>query len=105
MITKNAGVSYSNKMMDLNESRIDKIVSMLKCFDTEVGNVKGFDYCQVTAGGVDINQINAVSFESKLCKNLYIIGEMLDVDGMCGGYNLHFAFAGAILAAESITKK
>ncbi len=101
-IAKNAGVSYSAKMGEIDDSRIGKIVSMLKTFEIEVVNVKGFDYCQVTAGGIDVNEIDAHSFESKLCKNLYIIGEMLDVDGMCGGYNLHFAFAGAILASDSI---
>jgi len=104
LITKNAGVSYSSKMIDINNNQIDAIIDQIKEFRGDVANIKGFDYCQVTAGGVSVKEINPENFESKLCDGLYIAGEMIDVDGICGGYNLHFAFAGAMLAAWDIIK-
>ena len=60
-----------------------------------------FDVAQVTAGGLDINEVND-SLESKKEKGLYFIGEFLDVDGMCGGYNLMFAFASGETVAKSL---
>ena len=56
----------------------------------------------VTRGGVDTKEVDSTTFMSKLVPNLYIIGEALDVDGECGGYNLTFAFASAYSAYKSI---
>ena len=59
----------------------------------------------VTSGGVDTSEIEKKTMESKIVENLYFTGEVLDVDGECGGYNLTFAFASAYLAAQDIRKK
>ena len=56
----------------------------------------------VTAGGYDLKEINSKTMESKIYKNLYIIGEVLDIDGFCGGFNLQNAWSTAYVAAESI---
>ena len=64
----------------------------------------GFDYAQVTKGGVPTSEIDE-NFESKKAKGLYLSGELLDVDGECGGYNLHFAFASARTVADAINEK
>ena len=56
---------------------------------------------QVCHGGIDLSEID-YTFAAKRFKNLYILGEMLDVDGVCGGYNLFFAFASAAVAGNSI---
>ncbi len=68
--------------------------------------IENMDYkvAQVTAGGVSLDEIES-DLESKIYANLYFAGEMLDVDGMCGGYNLQFAFASANCIAQSIIKK
>ena len=63
------------------------------------------DKAMVTKGGVDTSEINSRTFESKLVPGLYFTGELIDVDGECGGYNLSFAFASAFLAAEDIRKR
>ena len=63
------------------------------------------DNNQVMNGGVDIAEVNSKTLESNLHPNLYIIGEALDVDGECGGFNLHFAWASATYAAQAIAKK
>lgn len=54
------------------------------------------------AGGVNGNEVNGYTFESKVVKNLYICGEALDVCGDCGGFNLHFAFASGIITGENL---
>ena len=60
-----------------------------------------FDKSQVCTGGVDINEIDMNTMESKLIKDLYITGELLDVDGDCGGYNLSFAFISGMLGGKA----
>ena len=59
-----------------------------------------WDNAQVTAGGIELSEINPETMESKLCKNLYITGEVLDIDGPCGGYNLQWAWASGKLAGS-----
>ena len=75
---------------------------LIKNFTLEITGTLGFDYAQVTRGGVDMRDISD-DLESKLVKNLYFAGEILDVDGDCGGYNLHFAFTSAKTVAEAIS--
>ena len=63
---------------------------------------QGFANAQVTRGGVSLADVDPSTMASRLFDGLHIIGELLDVDGPCGGYNLHFAFAGALAAAKAI---
>ena len=56
-------------------------------------------------GGIPLSDIDTTTFESKLVKHIYFAGEILDVDGICGGYNLHFAFSCANTVAQDIIKK
>lgn len=80
----------------------DKLISMLpeknalywlKHIPLTVTGSKSMQYAQVCSGGVDVSQIDAATMESKLWSNLYFAGEVMDVDGICGGYNLHWAWA------------
>ncbi|MBO5327925.1 MAG: aminoacetone oxidase family FAD-binding enzyme [Clostridia bacterium] len=80
------------------------IAALLKNFTLPVVGSLGFDYAQVTKGGVDMKDVSE-ELESKLCKNLFFAGEVLDVDGECGGYNLHWAFTSAYTVAEVISKR
>lgn len=76
----------------------------LRDFSFTVKDVYGFDNAQVTKGGVSMNEVNPITFESIIIKRLYLIGEVLDVDGDCGGYNLQFAWSSAYMAARDIVK-
>ena len=60
---------------------------------------------QVCRGGIPLKEINPHTLESKLVKNLYITGELLDVDGVCGGYNLGFAWISGMIAGENASNK
>lgn len=76
-------------------------------FHFEISNIKKPDYqfCWTTKGGVDLSEINIGTMESKLHKNIYLIGEMLDVNGFCGGYNISFAAISGKIATEDILFK
>ena len=74
----------------------------VKNFWFEVTGLDSIRNAQVTAGGVPIREIDLSSMESELERGLYLTGEILDVDGICGGYNLHFAWSSALCAAEAI---
>ena len=83
----------------------DKIIQAVKSFEIKIQGTLGFDYAQTTKGGINTADINPETYESSLKRGLYIVGEMLDVDGECGGYNLTFAFVSGISAAKSIKNK
>ena len=65
----------------------------------------GFDGAQVTRGGVKFSEVNESTMESKLVDGLYVVGETLDVDGDCGGFNLQWAYSSAMAASEDLLKK
>lgn len=79
-------------------------VDFVKKFQFKILDTFGMERAQVTAGGVPIKEINPDTMESKKNAGLYLLGELLDVDGICGGYNLHFAWSSALLASEHILK-
>lgn len=75
-----------------------------KNFTLTVSGALGFDYAQVTKGGISMDEVTD-ELESKFCKNLFFAGEVLDVDGECGGYNLHWAFCSAEAVARALTER
>lgn len=80
------------------------ICNTVKNFTLKVLGTLGFDYAQVTKGGIEMSGITN-ELESKYQKNLFFAGEVLDVDGCCGGYNLHWAFASGFAVADTILKR
>ncbi len=81
-----------------------KIAQTVKNFPLKITGSLGFDYAQVTRGGVDVKDVTD-KLESMLQSNLFFAGEILDVDGDCGGYNLHWAFTSGMAVAEEIAKR
>ena len=102
VILKTADCKLTDLSDTLNENKCKKIASVLKNFTFTVTGTTGFANSQVTAGGLDTTQFNPNTMESLLNKRLYCIGEILDIDGDCGGFNLQWAWSSAICAAESI---
>ncbi len=84
---------------------VSELALSLAAFPVPLTGVRGFDYAQVTAGGVDCEEFDPATLGSRLVPGLYAAGEMLDVDGACGGFNLQFAFASGILAGEAAAKE
>lgn len=85
------------------DQSIANIVSLLHHLSFTVTGDYGFEQAQITLGGVDIRDINE-DFSSIICPGLYIIGEVLNIDGACGGYNLHFAWLSGIASARSLAR-
>lgn len=105
IIIKKEGLDLSAPAAELKENDIKGLVSSLKKFTFEISGARGFDDAQVTAGGADTALFNNKTMESKKIRNLYCIGELLDVDGLCGGYNLQWAWSSGRLCAESIINR
>lgn len=89
----------------LSDRELKALSSAVKNFDFLIKDTMGFDNAQVTAGGIELSDFDPETMESKLVPGLYAAGEMLDVDGDCGGFNLQWAFSSAYLAAMSIIGK
>ena len=83
---------------DLHKNHIRELARVFTAWDFEVIGHKGWGQAQTTAGGILTKDINPLTMESKLTKGLYIIGEVLDVDGDCGGYNLQWAWSSGYIA-------
>jgi predicted flavoprotein YhiN len=75
---------------------------LIKNYRVEILGSLGFDGAQVTKGGIAVSEFDNKTLQSKLIKNLYATGEVLDVDGDCGGYNLTWAFSSAFAVADAI---
>ncbi len=101
VILVRAGVAADIRCKNLSKDLIKKICRGIKEFRLPIIQTKDFAMAQVTAGGVALSGVSASTLESKVRKGLYITGELLDVDGTCGGYNLQFAFATGILAGKA----
>ena len=101
VILKMSGIDFSCSWNDLgNKKRIlfDNLVS----FNVDIVGTRGFDVAQVSLGGISLDDIDVNTFESKIVPGLYFTGEVMDVTGDCGGYNLGFAFLSGMIAGESV---
>jgi predicted flavoprotein YhiN len=90
-----------NPDFQFNSSVASSIIDKIKNFKLSGLSAMGFDYAMTKKGGVPLAEVSD-SFESKKNKGMYIIGEVLNVCGKTGGYNLHFAFTSGYVACESI---
>lgn len=101
MLLKECGISPLSAESDtLNISELEKIAKKIKDWRFFVMGTMPWDNAQVTSGGVELSEINPETMESRLVKNLYVTGEVLDIDGPCGGYNLQWAWASGSLAGS-----
>ncbi|MDD6101540.1 MAG: aminoacetone oxidase family FAD-binding enzyme [Clostridiales bacterium] len=97
---KTASINPDKKASVIKPSEINKLIEALKYMRVEISGNLGFDKAQVTKGGVKLSEIKS-NMESKLVKGLYFAGEVLDVDGLCGGYNLQWAFTSGYIAGRA----
>ncbi|SDB09164.1 aminoacetone oxidase family FAD-binding enzyme [Eubacterium oxidoreducens] len=104
-IIKRLDIDSSLLIQDMTEADFQKVASFLTGFEFRIQKTRGYNDAQVCAGGIDLNQIDLKTMESKIVKGLYFAGEILDVDGKCGGYNLQWAFSSAHKAAMNIRDK
>lgn len=84
---------------------IERLVNQMKEYKLPISDTNSFENAQVCAGGIATNEIDAGSMESKMMKGLYLVGELVDVDGTCGGYNLQWAWSSGYVAGDAAGKR
>jgi predicted flavoprotein YhiN len=97
-----ADVSADRRSAELTKAERGRLVEQLKRCEIRVTGSRGFDKAEVTAGGVALDEVDSRTMESKLVPNLFLAGEILDLDGFIGGYNFQAAFSTGWLAGESV---
>ena len=94
-------IPRQRKAGELTEDEIARLTSLIKEFRVRVRETNPYDKAQVCCGGVDTREVNPETLESVYVPGVYFAGEFLDVDGMCGGYNLTFAWASGYVAGKA----
>ncbi len=102
---KEIGVDKNKLIAHISKEEIRKISNILTDFRFNIIGSKSWDSAQVTAGGVKTDEINNTTMESKLVKGLYFAGEIVDVDGDCGGFNLQWAWSSGYVAGKNSASK
>ena len=99
-----SGIDAETAMAHLAREDRRRLIGAL--LDTPLGVVdsRGYNYAEVTAGGIPLSEIDSATMESRVCRGLYLIGEMLDVDGRIGGFNCQWAWSSAWVAANAIAR-
>ena len=97
MAVGNCGVNYHARIAGLSEDEIKKMYLALTAADFHPMQLNGYKKAQISTGGVLLSETDE-NMQSRYCKGLYLVGEVLNVAGRCGGYNLHFAAASAFCA-------
>ncbi|HQP08952.1 MAG TPA: aminoacetone oxidase family FAD-binding enzyme, partial [Anaerolineaceae bacterium] len=92
------GTPEGAALKDLDDGTLNALTWMLQALPFTVKGVKGFEFCQLSAGGVPVGEVDPITLESRLLPGLHLCGETLDVFGPCGGFNLQFAFSSGSLA-------
>lgn len=98
MLVKACGISLSSPITALNWKQLNDVVTICHAFDLPIVGNMGMDGAQVTAGGIVTREFDPNSLQSRIVPGLYACGEVLDVDGDCGGFNLQWAWASGLLA-------
>ena len=98
---KQAGIPMNLTCDRLKDAQLDTLTMQLKKFEVPVTSTNSFEQAQVCCGGVDTRDIRPDTLESKLVKGLFLVGELTDVDGICGGYNLQWAWSTGAVAGRT----
>ncbi|MCE9605360.1 MAG: NAD(P)/FAD-dependent oxidoreductase [Planctomycetia bacterium] len=97
-----AGIPHERRAAELGKSERAKLIEALKRAKIRTSGSRGFDKAEVTAGGVELDEVDSRTMQSKLVPGLFLAGEILDFDGFIGGYNFQAAFSTGWLAASSM---
>ncbi|MFD2908390.1 NAD(P)/FAD-dependent oxidoreductase [Flavobacterium ardleyense] len=104
-LVKAAGITEEVKWADLNKNQLNALTEQLTNGEYQVNGKSTFKEEFVTAGGIQLKEVNFKTMESKLLPNLYFAGEILNIDAITGGFNFQNAWTGGFIVAESIAKQ
>lgn len=100
-LVRRSSIDGYRKSKDVGPDELEKIVGEIKDFKLTINGTNSFDRAQVTTGGIPSKEINPANMESRIINNLFLVGELVNVDGTCGGYNLQWAWSSAYVAGSN----
>jgi len=104
LILKFSTIDPNKKVNSISKEERKKIIHLLKNFKLTIDRIDGFENAIITAGGVSLKEIDSKTMRSKIIKNLYLAGEILDLDGPTGGFNLQVCWSTGFVIGESFKK-
>lgn len=100
LLLEEADICLNGKIKDLLDKELDKLSKLLKNWELKISATKGWKEAQVTSGGIRTEEIDGTTMESKLLPGIFFAGEVVDIDGKCGGYNLQWAWTSGFVAGK-----
>ena len=105
MLLKECEIGKLSRTSDsLSDDEVRTIAKKIKDWKFTVMGKMPWENAQITKGGIALNEVDSNTMQSKIVKNLFITGELLDIDAPCGGYNLQWAWSSGFLAGQSATE-
>jgi predicted Rossmann fold flavoprotein len=101
-LLQRAGIPAERRSAEFAKAERAELIAQVKRCEIRVTGSSGFEKAEVTAGGVELDEVDSRTMQSKLVPSLYLAGEILDLDGFIGGYNFQAAFSTGWLAGESV---
>ncbi len=105
VMIERSGIDPEKKVHEVTKQERRRLVELTKAFTMQVRGKRGFDEAVITQGGVSVKEVNPSTMESKLVRGLYFAGEVLDLDGLTGGFNLQIAWSTGYLAGKCSTER
>ena len=102
VIVRLSDIDGNKKVNEITKQERQKLVSLIKGLELTITGLRGFNEAIITQGGINVREINPTTMESKLVKNLYFAGEVLDIDALTGGFNLQIAWSTGYAAADHL---
>ncbi len=99
------GLRPSTQMAQFSREDRRRLITALLAWPMPIRGTRGYAYAEVTAGGVPLTEINPATMESRVCPGLYLVGEILDVDGRIGGFNFQWAWSGGFVAGKALAAR
>jgi predicted flavoprotein YhiN len=100
-----ASIAADRTLAHLTRDERRALIHALLDTDLRVIDSRGYNYAEVTAGGVPLAEIDPARMESRVCPGLFLVGEILDVDGRLGGFNFQWAWSSAWVAAQALARR
>jgi predicted Rossmann fold flavoprotein len=98
------GIDPETNASHLTRADRKRLIHGLMEWNLPISDTRGYNYAEATAGGIDLAEIDPATMESRVCPGLYLVGEVLDVDGRIGGFNFQWAWSSAQVAGRAIAR-
>lgn len=104
MVSRKCNIDAASRVSELKISKLQKLLENMKHFNVHIVDNKGFENGQICQGGVDLKAVSSSDMQSLRVAGVFFAGEVLDVDGRCGGYNLQWAWSSGKAAADGVRR-